>query len=455
MAAAAVVLALGAASPRPAVGRATRSTRAGSGRRAEEPEAPESADLVVVAPHPDDAVLLAAGMLLRARQEGRRVAVIVMTNGDFECRVDGLLREGETVQGLAELGIGEDSVYFLGYPDGSLGRLGRTPLPPVLRRAGGPCERGDRTYGTRGRWRRDVHSARSGAPAAYTAEDAVADLAALLERFHPDELVVTHPNDIHPDHAATYTLVRRALDRLPFAPRLLRGLIHNGDCWPADPEAGGRCSPARLETETPVPPLTGTLAGYLPDERIPVPEACLEPSFDRNPKLRAIAAHHSQTRDDPGCYLFAFARADEAFFSEELARGSDGRYHPVSDDAAGGGRTSPRVLLRAQVPRPPESQSARGATNPEQFRTRDGGYVVAVDAVGGEASVWQASGSSPERVLHRWPLPHDSFAGGSERFKLELEDVAAGGGEELELYESGTLVGETIVPPPAAVARFH
>lgn len=51
--------------------------------------------------------------------------VAVATNGDFygAGRTRGLLRQLESVQGLAILGLQEDNVIFLGYPDNYLHKM--------------------------------------------------------------------------------------------------------------------------------------------------------------------------------------------------------------------------------------------------------------------------------------------------------------------------------------------
>ena len=117
-----------------------------------------------------------AGEPVRA---GRPVHVHVMTNGDLGCERDGWLREGETVAAMAELGVPEDRIRFLGYPDGSLDALGAVPLAPLERRArDGSCTQGNTTYAGRGEHGVDVHTARTGSPAPYTDENAIGDLVA-------------------------------------------------------------------------------------------------------------------------------------------------------------------------------------------------------------------------------------------------------------------------------------
>lgn len=381
-------------------------------------------DLVVVAPHPDDETLFASGLMLRAKQQGQRVAVIVMTNGDFDCHVDGLTREQESVQGLAQLGISERDVYFMGYPDGHLSHLGRVPLKPVPRKVNGKCTRGAHTYGNRGNGRSDFHRERFGAHGVYTSAQAVSDLTTLLAELRPRRLAVTHPNDSHPDHAATYTLVRRALRHLSHKPELLRAFVHTGDCWPTGDAPQNQCLPGSIAPGLALPPLAGALSGYEPDVRIPVPEDCLNPVFQQNPKLRAIGSHRSQTHDDHSSYLFAFARAEEVFYSEVLKR--QGNLGPV--------------LVRGRLS---SSHAKRAAAADASNSWMGDGYVLEVDSEPPGASLWRDTPQG-RKELHRWPLPHDLLTHATE-FEVRVEHVHGNDTAELGLYANRELIGVTVV----------
>jgi LmbE family N-acetylglucosaminyl deacetylase len=382
-------------------------------------------DLVVIAPHPDDEVLLASGLLLRAKQAQERVAVIIMTNGDFDCQVDGLVRQSESVQALAELGVAEQDVYFLGYPDGHLARLGQSPLEPVVRRIEGECAHGNHTYGNRGRDHQDYHRSQFGAHATYTVDNALDDLTHLIAQLLPHRLAVTHPNDTHPDHAATYTLARRAVERAHLTPQILRGIVHNGDCWPTAASDTAPCPPGRIDPTEPMPQLTGTLRGYSPDVRVPVPDTCLSPSFEDNPKLRAIAAHHTQTRDDPSSYLFAFARSEEVFFLDGLDQ------------------FKAQPLLQTEVHQR-DVRNESGAKEPGVFSEAWGPYSLVITPRLHDVAVWRNTDGGPKR-LHHWPLPHDTFTRPRTEFELELEYASPNGIAELGVYVSDVLVGVTAV----------
>jgi LmbE family N-acetylglucosaminyl deacetylase len=374
----------------------------------------------VIAPHPDDEALIGSGVLLHALQSDADAAVIVMTNGDLDCIHDGIKRESESVKGLAALGLPEESIFFLGYPDGGLSLLGITTLPPRKRIINGACVGGNTTYGAHGFGGHDYHTARFGSPASYTRENAVADLESLLAELRPTDVVITHPEDTHPDHAMTYALFRTALDRLPEAPRVHRALVHNGDCWPTGTGAHEPCPAATIAPDQPTPPLSGRLTGYTPTELLPVPASCLVPDPASNPKLRAIGAHASQTRESLQSYLFAFAHSDEAFFPETFGRTGVG-WRRVSDGPPTDTVTT--VLRVGHDERRPVALRAPFAvsahlTRPEQraggrvarlrvLEDQSGSYELSIDADRRTATLVRRVEGAASELLREWPLPHD------------------------------------------------
>lgn len=356
---------------------------------------------LVVAPHPDDEALIAAGTLARAVEAGERVAVVVMTNGDYDCVVDGLTREAESIAGLAAVGVDEAKVTFLGFPDGALASLGRTPLPPVRRKIGGTCAEGNTTYAARG--------AKRGHARAYTRVEAVDSLVQVLNEVRPADIAVTHPADTHPDHAATYGILRDALDRVSFVVRVHRAIVHNGDCWPNGVEPKEPCAETKIDPRLPTMPLTGRLAGYVPRERLAVPESCLAPDPTQNKKLRAIAAHASQTRGRPDSYLFGFARKDETFFPETFERSGDFRLPH-------GGRRIPG-------PWP---------------------YELELDIAHHEARVVRKSAGVAPKTLATWPLPHDAAPADAPDHQMIVDERADDGVTEITVRFRGAVLGVAI-----------
>lgn len=262
----------------------------------------DAIDVLVIAPHPDDEVLLAGGVMQQAVEAGQQVHVVIMTNGDSSCERDGYLREAESVAALKFLGVPERNVHFLGYPDGALEKLRAEPLEPIEHRdANGQCVARNGTYADRSAGRLDEHTARTGAPAEWTSTALVGDLEAVLRRLAPRHVYLPHGIDEHPDHAMTYVFFRRALDQISeFAPVVHRGLVHRGECWPSD------CA-TFAGAGLPIPPLPAPLEGYSPNERV---------GIDGARKLEAIRKYSSQYSD----WLGSFARKEEVFWVERMKR---------------------------------------------------------------------------------------------------------------------------------------
>jgi len=108
-------------------------------------EIPEATRLLVIAPHPDDDVLGAGGLMQRVKATGGTVRVVYLTDGDGypegvqvedhvraptakDYRGYGRQRRREARAALAALGFGPSqySYTFLSFPDGGLCKLTRT-----------------------------------------------------------------------------------------------------------------------------------------------------------------------------------------------------------------------------------------------------------------------------------------------------------------------------------------
>ncbi len=251
-------------------------------------------DLVVVAPHPDDEVLMAGGVLEQAVRRGQRARVIVLTNGDFTCARDGAIRQAETVAAMLDVGLKEEDLHFLGYPDGHLKHLGASPLTVERKTPDGRCVQADATWQVRG-------VPRSQQPLTDVA--LLRDLVALLATLQPQDVYLPHVSDAHPDHAMTQVFVRRALEQLSRRPRALHSaVVHTADgVWPSD-----GVTPFRPDLGMPVLPAPWGR----PTERV---------AIDPTRKLALINHYRSQldaplTQD----WLSSFARTEEVFFVEAV-----------------------------------------------------------------------------------------------------------------------------------------
>ena len=168
--------------------------------------------VLILAPHPDDESLGCATLISRTLEAGGTVRVLLATNGDNnpwpqrfverrwqvgpeERKRWGERRKQEATAALHVLGLPDDAVHFMEFPDqGFTGALLRSDARVL-----------DAFIGAIRDWR-------------------------------PTLLVVPSPNDIHPDHNAIALLFELALRRLPesLRPRVIHFPIHPHDRYTTD-----------------------------------------------------------------------------------------------------------------------------------------------------------------------------------------------------------------------------
>jgi LmbE family N-acetylglucosaminyl deacetylase len=284
------------------------------------------ADILVVSPHPDDDLIMAAGVVQRALARGETVRVVYITNGDFQGTSLAPLRQGEAVDGQAALGLGEDNLIFLGYPDGYVFEIRdrwrypwdySDPDAPLTTPNNGISA----TYGTRGLGRMDYHRYRFGVAGSYRWETMVGDMADLLNTYRPSHIFSTSQWDTHLDHEATFFLVQAAVLQLMTTVPSYNPTIHKTTVWPGDDSWPAALDPTTYFTEIPKPPFTNRWGAnpltWPERESLDVPLAMQSSFFPGNPKYNAIAAHDSQ--DGVDGYIGRWIHKDEFFWTEQFA----------------------------------------------------------------------------------------------------------------------------------------
>jgi|LSQX01.2.fsa_nt_gb LmbE family N-acetylglucosaminyl deacetylase len=288
--------------------------------------------ILVLAPHPDDELLGAAGLLLEAEEKGVEAKIVIATNGDgypWAARFSkykfvvsskdlialGEKRMAESKSGIKRLGLSEEQLIFLGYPDRGL-------MPIWL-------EFWDQPFTSR--FTRSSQAPYTGLynnmELPYSGQYLVKTLKDLLLEFQPTIIVTPHPLDSHPDHCALTCFMLYAGELAKangYTPRHVFGyLVHRGT-WPHPrgyrPELG--LNPPRS-------------LGNLDLEWI---------SLDLSPeaiklKARAIREHRTQRLIMTG-YLDSFTRKNELFSEIKAAFLPDDFqpvwvwHHPQSDTLA-------------------------------------------------------------------------------------------------------------------------
>lgn len=256
----------------------------------------------ILAPHPDDESLGCAGLLARCAAQNVPVKIVFLTGGDgtrttqlalrFNPRFGGpydLLsiareRQIEARNAAKALGLNDDSIEFLGFPDGGMEeiwRRGFSPRTPFV----SPFT---------AKMRVPYDNARS-PRAPFCRQSVLADLKASLEEFRPTLVLTTPAFDTHRDHRAAFHFLQQALQETPVCPDFWTFLIHCG-LWPV---------PNGLHPELRLAPPAHLLRRHA--------WHALELSGEElERKRRALSCHATQMASTPR-YLNAFARQNELF----------------------------------------------------------------------------------------------------------------------------------------------
>ena len=236
--------------------------------------------VLVLAPHPDDEVLGAAGVMAATLRHGGRAAVIVATDGASDTHREragrlAATRQGETRRAMARLGLEPGDVCFLGYADGGLAAAWGEGWRAARREAG-----------------------------EVSATELVDALRGEVRSRTPRTVILPMALDRHPDHAALARFAMLAVlgESPPVGgPGLLAYLVHAGPGWPA--HHGGGCG------TTARPP--GCNAAY------PWMSFALDPGT-RALKGAFIGEYRSQLAR--GADLLRFAAANELFTGGVVVR---------------------------------------------------------------------------------------------------------------------------------------
>jgi LmbE family N-acetylglucosaminyl deacetylase len=269
--------------------------------------------LLVLAPHPDDETLGAAGLAQRVLAQGGSVRTLIITAGDgfreavqqrtgnkqpkpeaFLSYGEQRIREAQTV--MQVLGASRIRLGLLGFPDGGL-------LPLLFEHWN--LERPTRSATTRRRSApyREVLDRYVG----YSGSNLRIEILRVMRDFHPTVVAFTDPLDEHPDHRAVGLFGLLAINdymrgRASMWPRLLAYLVH-WHRWP--PDSGQLDMPQQLvDAPLELPPDLPLRAQT---------RACLTLSDEEMARKQASLAEYHTQLEIMGPFLEAFVRRTECF----------------------------------------------------------------------------------------------------------------------------------------------
>lgn len=149
--------------------------------------------IMVIVPHEDDEVNNAGATIYSAIKEGIDVKVVFMTNGDWV--YPAFVRFDEAIRSLKALGVPEEDIIFLGFPDGGT----HAERSVYMHGLNGPVDAAGHTetYGV-GK-HQDYHFNKYGKHQEYTWNGLLDDLKDVILSYKPDALIATD-FDYHVDH---------------------------------------------------------------------------------------------------------------------------------------------------------------------------------------------------------------------------------------------------------------
>jgi LmbE family N-acetylglucosaminyl deacetylase len=202
--------------------------------------------LLIIAPHPDDEILAAGGLIQKARAVDAILHVVYLTDGEgypvgvkaerrhgkiltpADYRAYGRQREDEARAALRDLGYSAWSLTFLGFPNGGLNRMMTTYWSDHAKAYRSVYTRLNRP-----------RTAEAFIPdTEYRGENLTQELAEIIGAFKPTMILTPRAEDQHVDHCAAWFFVADALDDVErvhrqFRTDLITYIVH-WNSWPFD-----------------------------------------------------------------------------------------------------------------------------------------------------------------------------------------------------------------------------
>lgn len=245
--------------------------------------------VLIVAPHPDDEAIGAAGVIRYSVEHGIPVKVVILTDGDIG-RGLATERHDESVKAMELLGLNESDIIFLGYRDCS--------LPSLLN------ENWDSShpYNKNGITTNINYPYSYEKNATYSGENLDKNLEEIIGNFQPTIILYTDSEDEQIDHWAASAFVEIATSRMNYQGDKYTYIVHDPPYWP---------SPRTYQPQDSLgPPRELTLTGY---KWIYFPLT----TYQERLKEAAIDTYTSQINSDS--YIQSFIRTNEVFGINPIA----------------------------------------------------------------------------------------------------------------------------------------
>lgn len=196
------------------------------------PQITSSDRILILAPHIDDETIGAGGIILESLEQKAKVKIVYMTNGDDsigtyfkeEKKLDlgpeefikiGEERMQEGRKAMAALGLTQENLTLLGYPD-----QGLMSMVSKFYSSSNPYI----SKGTKFNHNPYLGTYKPGR--IYAGENVVQDLEEMVDSFKPTKIFVSHPSDYHPDHRGTFQFLKKILEERRLSVKVYAYLVH-------------------------------------------------------------------------------------------------------------------------------------------------------------------------------------------------------------------------------------
>lgn len=203
------------------------------------PEVSSQDRILIFAPHPDDETLGTAGIIREAIEKNATVKVVIVTDGRnshtpalFESYLNSInsstssknstlpeVRHEEAINALEEIGLDQNNVIFLGFPDGGIRPMFNDYWDSNNTFKSGPDDHSPYNF-----------SYQKNVP--YAGKNVASNIEDIIKSFKPTIIFYPDDGDFHEDHWGTSAFVRYAAMETNYTGHEYTYLVHKGKDWP-------------------------------------------------------------------------------------------------------------------------------------------------------------------------------------------------------------------------------
>lgn len=277
----------------------------------------EFGSIMVIVPHEDDELLMTAGIIRNALENGLDVKVVLATNGDCGCKdyFIGRQRISESIEGLKLLGLQSENLIVLGYADTGMPKE-KSFLWNLYEEKGenkileSSCS--NETYSLEDH--KEYHFKHFNEHGKYTRKNFHDDLKMLIDEYRPKNIFTTSEFDTHGDHSALYYFLIEVLKEIRkkdnYEPNLYSGIVHSCDGdenWPVITEEVSELTCPKLLEKTSNLKWSEALSFIVPKE--------MQSNYcEENLKWKSISKHKTALKPDAIEFLYSFVKKNEVFW---------------------------------------------------------------------------------------------------------------------------------------------